>query len=85
MLFRQAAQAKPASVQAPRGLDRLRTPRASVGSSGGRPLCRFRQHTLAGAILLVQVVAFAAAAMPADLLAGRLASATDPAFLLLEE
>ncbi|WP_408903483.1 hypothetical protein [Methylobacterium radiotolerans] len=40
---------------------------------------------LVGAILLALVVTFAAAATPADVLAGRLASATDPAFLLLEE
>jgi uncharacterized membrane protein YfcA len=40
---------------------------------------------LVGAILLALVFAFAAAATPADVLAGRLASATDPAFLLLEK
>lgn len=37
------------------------------------------------ALVLALVVAFAAVAMPPDLLAARLASATDPTFLMFEE
>jgi hypothetical protein len=37
------------------------------------------------ALVLALIVAFAAVAMPPDLLAARLASATDPSFLMFEE
>jgi hypothetical protein len=40
---------------------------------------------LAVVILLVLVVAFAASATPLEVLASRLASATDPSFLVFEE
>jgi hypothetical protein len=40
---------------------------------------------LAVVVLVVLVVAFAASAAPLEVLASRLASATDPTFLLFEE
>ena len=61
---------------------------ASVFTLGCPAIHSQRRHAdavTAVRILLALVVAFAAAATPADVLAGRLASATDPTFLLLEK